>query len=242
MLIGEIRQKLSELRLTADQQQELVNSLEYSEQSDTAKISAYIGNAAGKLGVAQGLTDNHKVQMERKFQLVHDKLQELDKWLPRLKGHIREFFTLSNSVKSVFLQIDDFYHLKRSDQPLVMDYIHRLCKDVPLYFKVASLRHATTLYADRDGQPIGAQERHDYQPINIDYTFKDFRKTREYNRKILQEFGKLAGLKPGEIDDLFKGEGLDRLIMAGRSTARLFVVIFGNSGEHSRRAYRQGRH
>lgn len=157
---------------------------------------------------------------------MRDKLQELDSWLPQLKGHIREFFTLSDSVKAVFLQIDDFYHLKRSDQPLVMDYIHRLCKDVPLYFKVASLRHATTLFADRDGQPIGAQERHDYQPINIDYTFKEFRKTREYNRKILHEFGKLAGMKSEEIDDLFKGQGFDRLIMAGGGVPRDCLSLF----------------
>jgi hypothetical protein len=38
-------------------------------------------------------------------------------------------------------------------------------------------------------QPIGAQERHDCQPIDIDFTFSDFRKTKEQNRRILQEFG-----------------------------------------------------
>ena len=94
-----------------------------------------------------------------------------------ISGSIREFFTLSTVVKAVFIQIDDFYHLKRIDQPFVMDYVHRLCKDLPLYFKVATLRHASVLYADRAGQPTGAQERHDYQPINIDFTFAVFRKT-----------------------------------------------------------------
>ena len=66
--------------------------------------------------------------------------------LPHLKQLLREFFTLSASVKSVFLQIDDLYHLRKSDQPFVIDYIHRLCKDLPLYFKVATLRHASSLY------------------------------------------------------------------------------------------------
>ena len=55
-------------------------------------------------------------------------IRDRDLWLPRLKGQMREFFKLSTSVNSVFLQIVDFYHLSRSDQPLVMDYIHRLCK------------------------------------------------------------------------------------------------------------------
>jgi len=79
------------------------------------------------------------------------------------------------------------------------------------------------------GQPIGAQERHDYQPINIDYTFSDFRRTRDQNRQILQEFGKLAGMTPPEIDSLFKGEGFDRLVMAGggvpRDTLSLFLEV-----------------
>ena len=48
-------------------------------------------------------------------------------------------------------------------------------------------------YADRDGQPIGAQERHDYQPLNIDFTFIDFQKTKKQNSDILQEFARLVG-------------------------------------------------
>lgn len=147
-------------------------------------------------------------------------------WLPRLKQQIREFFDLSTTTQAVYLQIDDFYHLAREDQPLVMDYIHRLCKDLPLYFKVATLRHASTLYADRHGQPIGAQERHDYQPINIDFTLSDFTKTVDQNRKIFIEFGRLAGLKADEIDGLFKGEGFERLVLAGGGVPRDCLSLF----------------
>jgi hypothetical protein len=148
-------------------------------------------------------------------------------WLPRLKQQIREFFELSTNVTAVYLQIDDFYFLRRNDQPLVMDYVHRLCKDLPLYFKVATLRHASTLYADRLGQPLGAQERHDYQPINIDFTFSDFKKTANQNRKIFNEFGVRAGFKAGElVDVLFKGAGFDRLVLAGGGVPRDCLSLF----------------
>src|SRR5690606_16393507 len=93
-----------------------------------------------------------KEEIERTFRLHREKLQELDRWLPELKAQVREFFSLSTGVKAIFLQIDDLYHLRRTDQAFVVDYIHRLCKDLPLYFKIATLRHASTLYADRDGQ------------------------------------------------------------------------------------------
>jgi hypothetical protein len=103
---------------------------------------------------------------------------------------------------------------------------------LPLYFKIATLRHASTLYVDRDGQPIGAQERHDYQPINIDYTFSDFKRTRDQNRQILQEFAKAAGMTSSEVNGLFKGEGFDRLVMAGggvpRDTLSLFLEVLSN--------------
>jgi hypothetical protein len=107
-----------------------------------------------------------------------------------------------------------------------MDYIHRLCKDLPLYFKVATLRHASILYADRQGQPIGAQERHDYQPINIDFTLAEFRRTQRQNRQILNEFGRLAGMSTSDIDDLFKGDGFQRLVLAGGGVPRDCLSLF----------------
>lgn len=101
-----------------------------------------------------------------------------------------------------------------------------MCKDLPLYFKIATLRHASTLYIDRDGQPTGAGERHDYQPINIDYTFADFNKTLNQNRTILEHFGEEAGFNDGDIRALFKGAGFDRLVMAGGGVPRDVLSLF----------------
>ena len=161
----------------------------------------------------------------------------LDQLLPQLKRQVAEFFELSSAVESVFLQIDDLYHLRRDDQPFVVDYVHRLCKDVPLFFKIATLRHASVLFVSREGQPIGAQERQDFQPLNIDYTFMDFRKTRDQNKLILREFGKLAGFTAAEVDGLFKGTGFDRLVLAGggvpRDTLSLFLEVLSEVERNS---------
>lgn len=231
ILVQGIRQQLVALRQTEDVHEEAVR------RTATTQGSKELGGGLGTKGdhgeasMSGKVSSAQKDEVERSFKIRNDKLRELDTWLPRLKEQVREFFERSSSVTAVFLQIDDLYHLKKADQPFVIDYLHRLCKDLPLYFKVATLRHASSLYMDVDGQPIGAQERHDYQPINIDYTFADFERTREQNRKILQEFGKAAGIKPAEIDELFKGEGLSRLVMAGggvpRDTPSLFLEVLG---------------
>ena len=174
-----------------------------------------------------------KKETERSFKNHREKLQELDLWLPELKKSLREFFAVSANVKCIFLQIDDLYHLKRADQAFVVDYIHRLCKDVPLFFKIATIRHASTMFADRDGQPIGAQERHDYQPINIDYTFSDFRRTESQNWQILMEYGRRAQMNKHELEDLFKGEGFARLVMAGGGVPRDVLSLFLESMSQS---------
>ena len=231
-LVQEIRLELSKLRDSADTLEESVRSTISAEMSMSteASLGASTAPVIAKIGETTGTKS--KSEVERSYKLYSDKLRELDMWLPRLKEQVREFFQVSNSVKAVFVQIDDLYHLKKIDQPFVIDYIHRLCKDVPLYFKIATLRHASSLYIDRDGQPIGAQERHDYQPINIDYTFADFSRTRDQNRRIFQEFGKLVGLDAPKVDGLFKGEGFDRLVMAGggvpRDTLSLFLEVLSS--------------
>jgi len=231
-LIQGIRKDLAERRKSADVREEAVQKTTSSEKDAAAALSAGLTTHGAETKASVNFGQKTKEETQRTFKVLSEKTRELDMWLPRLKDQVREFFQVSTTVKAVFLQIDDLYHLKRTDQPFVVDYIHRLCKDLPLYFKIATLRHASTLYADRAGQPIGAQERHDYQPINIDYSFGDFRRTCDQNRQILREFAKLAKMKPEQVDSLFKGEGFDRLVMAGggvpRDTLSLFLEVLGS--------------
>jgi len=102
--------------------------------------------------------------VEKKYSHNENKLLELNHNLPEYNSLIRQFFDVSGKLRTVFVQIDDFSHLNRTDQPFVADYIHRLCKDTPLKFKIATLKHNSVLYIERARQPIGIQERHDYQP------------------------------------------------------------------------------
>ncbi|QDU61905.1 hypothetical protein Pan216_27700 [Planctomycetes bacterium Pan216] len=89
-----------------------------------------------------------------------------------------------------------------------------------MYFKVATLRHSSVLYVDRQGQPTGAQARHDYQPIDVDFTLENISKTERQFRDILHEFGALSGMSKEDIDGLFKGDGFRRLVLAGGGVPR----------------------
>ncbi len=225
-IIQKIRKELVALKRESDSEEEDIKKTTSSELNKGSSTKGSTKILESELSISGEISAKRRDETEKKFKIRKEKIKELDVLLPDLKVQVREFFELSKTVRTVFIQIDDLYHLKRADQAFVVDYIHRLCKDVPLFFKIATLRHASTLYADRDGQPIGAQERHDYQPINIDYMFNDFKRTKNQNWEILIEFGKLAGLKKDDVEDLFKGEGFDRLVMAGGGVPRDVLSLF----------------
>jgi hypothetical protein len=220
-LIQEIREDLLKLKQHPDEREANVRESSSQEQKTDSSMGA---SAHGlRVGVAEQGAQKAAVELEYK---QHDsKIHQLNLLLPKLKERIKEFFALSGEVKGVFLALDDFYHLPRNIQPHVADYVHRLCKDVPLYFKIATLRHASTLYADRDKQPIGIQERHDYQPINIDFTLADFKRTSTQLRQILYAYGYKAGMSTEEVDGLFMGEGFDRLVLAAGGVPRDFLAL-----------------
>jgi hypothetical protein len=113
-LIQGIRRELAERRQAADFQEESVH------KTTSSELSKSVGTDVG--GASKGATatlsaqfgHNAKEETQRAFRVLGDKIRELDMWLPRLKAQVREFFDASSSVKAVFLQIDDLYHLKTS--------------------------------------------------------------------------------------------------------------------------------
>ncbi len=220
-LVAGLRKELAELRKRQDELTSKVTHKEENENKGSVTIGAVLPHAKADLG----LSSTRRESVEAEYQKFDDKIRELNQLLPRLKKMIEQFFGLSQKVQFLYIQLDDFYQLRRPIQPYVADYVHRLCKDVPLFFKIGTLRHASSLYADRDRQPIGAQERHDYQPINIDYTLAEYKKTSAQIRKILQEYTNRAGMSAPETDSLFKGEGFDRLVLASGGVPRDFLSL-----------------
>lgn len=230
LLLAELLKSLDSLRASPDVQTFDIRTFNSSEEHNKDAIGANIGAqsdiAEAAVQVSKEKLFAAKTDIEKKYIHNESKLQQLNHNLPGYKSKIRDFFQISGKLKSIFVQIDDFYHLNRADQPFVADYIHRMCKDTPLKFKIATLKHNSVLYIERAGQPIGIQERHDYQPVNIDFNFEQFERTRNQNRGIFHEYSKMAGMSPMEFDDLFKGKGFDRLVLAGGGVPRDCLSFF----------------
>lgn len=228
-IIHDIRQRLGDLKERQDEIQEQIKEVSQHEESIKSSIEV---QGLDILSSGIDATDNFKTGTEKTYKNFDKKIEKLNNELPNLKNKLREFFKLSPDIKNIYLQVDDFYHLQRDMQPYVMDYIHRFCKNLPIYFKIATLRHASTLYIENNGQPIGAQERHDFQPIQIDFTFEDFKRTEDQVKRIFYKYGELGGGNKDDIDALFKGDAFKRLILAGGGVPRdclsLFLEVLDN--------------
>jgi Cdc6-like AAA superfamily ATPase len=223
-IIKQIRHELAQLEERPSVENRSVKQKQETVRKRDAKASLGAEQVA-KLQVSGGFSKETKDVVESEYQTYDNKMNRLNELLPKLKQHIREFFELSSKVKVVFIELDDFYQLQRTMQPHVADYVHRLCKDVPLFFKIATLRHISTLYADRNKQPTGIQQRHDYQPIDIDYTLASFTKTSDQLRQILQAYATKAGLSSSDARALFKGGGFNRLVLASGGVPRDFLSL-----------------
>ena len=229
-IISGIREKLKHLRESPDVLEEQVTRAASAEQSraSASGVSGEAGRERARVSVGMSTKDNAKQSIAETSQFARstEKMRKLNDMLPGIKQQLRDFFGLTNKVQTIILQVDDFYHLRLADQPFVIDYIHRLCKDLPMYFKVATLRHASSLFVERERQPIGVQERHDFLPIDIDFTFENFGATEKQLRRIFHAYGHKVGLRADEVDNFFKGDGFTRLIFAGGGVPRDCLSMF----------------
>lgn len=229
-ILQSARKNLAELRKLPDERDESVRrsvvSTSESSQGGKAALGGSIGGGSVSVGIEGSRGRSSQSTEEIEFRRRSKKLETLNRKLPEFKDKLRLFLSPSTDVVSIFVHLDDFYHLKLVDQPFVIDYVHRLCKDLPLYFKVATLQHSSSLFIERDGQPVGAQQRHDYLPINIDFTFEDFERTEREIQEIFHAYGELAGITNPEMDSLFKGEGFRRLVVVAGGVPRDCLSLF----------------
>jgi len=143
---------------------------------------------------------------------------------------------LSNGDSYLFL--DDLYHIKRQDQPNVVDYFHRVAKGQRLWLKIGTIRHRSSWYVHGD-PPTGIKLGDDADSIDLDLTLEKYDLAREFLTKILTNFAKEANLQPISV---FLTDGVvDRLVLASGGVARDFLSVFRKSIDIARERRGGGR-
>ena len=130
-----------------------------------------------------------------------------------------------------YLFLDDLYHIRRLDQPNVIDYFHRIAKGNNLWLKIGTIRHRSRWYLNGD-PPTGLKTGDDADEIDLDLTLEKFDLTKGFLVSVLHGF--VTECKDLELDQILNEGAVDRLVLASGGVARDFLAIFRRAVEVAR--------
>jgi len=189
----------------------------------SAGISAKVPVGAGELGGKASGSAKKSSEAEVSERFTRSKLDLPHRRIIEYQKIFRDLSSLSSGDS--YLVLDDLYHIRRSDQPRVMDYFHRLGKSAGLWIKIGTIRHRSSWYVNGD-PPIGMKIGDDGDEIDLDLTLEKYQQAKDFLSRILKSFFDAANLK---VDDILTDGALDRLVLASGGVARDFLGIFRRS-------------
>lgn len=143
--------------------------------------------------------------------------------IPEMQRTIRRFNEITGLRVYVFL--DDFYYIRRADQPRILDMLHGCVRDCDAWMKIASIRHLTRWF--QSSPPLGLETIHDVEHINLDVTLQDPRRAKDFLENILARYVQRVGVSA--LNRLFHGEALDRLVLASGAVPRDYLLLASNA-------------
>ena len=110
----------------------------------SAKVAVRVGELAGN--ASGGAKSSTEAAISERF--TRSKLDLLHRRIIEYQKIVRDLASLS--CGDSYLVLDDLYHIRRSDQPRVIDYFRRLGKSAGLWIKIGTIRHRSSWYVNGD--------------------------------------------------------------------------------------------
>jgi hypothetical protein len=193
-----------------------------SADGGTAKL-----NASAEAKLENQVSKEGKREAEQTETTKRNKLNILHRKIIDFQNLFASIVELSGNDAFIFL--DDLYHLRRADQPHVLDYFHRIVKGRSVWLKIGTIRHRTDWYHHGD-PPVGMKLGDDCDDIDLDITLAKYEIARKFLLQVLDEIISEAGIK-GHTAIMADG-GVVRLVLAKVSAAP--APCFWMASRHSR--------
>jgi hypothetical protein len=226
-LISEIDQQVKNLQeeLHAPDTARVTETTEHGREAEDAveaNVRAGISQASVAAGASSAQKASYRSQVTEESRRVKIDIlrrhvidyQEVFRRIPRASGG------------DAFLFLDDLYHIRKADQPDVVDYFHRIAKGNGLWLKAGTIRHRTEWYRHSD-PPVGLKLGDDADEIDLDLTLEKYRLTKEFLMNVLHGIATDAGFT--QIRALLAPTAVDRLVLASGGVARDFLGLFRRS-------------
>jgi hypothetical protein len=138
---------------------------------------------------------------------------------PRVRQMIKRFFVATQ--KRLLLFVDDLHYLSKDQQPKFLDLAHAAIRDSDAWLKVATIRHLSRWYVQHP--PTGLQTGHDAAHIDLDLSLQEPKKAKTFLETVLLSYASHTGI--GFLSSLFRGDALDRLILASGGVPRDYIEL-----------------
>lgn len=154
------------------------------------------------------LASNSKVEM-----------QEVTRLIPRIQKLVKRF--VSTSDRKVYIFLDDLHYLRKNEQPILLDMVHGVTRDVDAWIKVACIKHLSKWF--EHSPPTGLQTGHDADHIDLDLTLESPTEAKRFLDQVLNVYAKHVGLVSARR--VFSEEALSRLVLASGAVPRDYLVL-----------------
>jgi hypothetical protein len=193
-----------------------------AKQASESKASLSISGPPAtpiKAGLSAGASSSQERTEEMLEKLRRSKANYLHRRILEYQRLLKRVVDLAD--EDGLLILDDLYYIRRSDQPLVVDYFHRLTKNQRLWLKVGTIRHRSSWYV-RGDPAVGTKLGDDADEINLDITLEKYRTAKTFLTRV---FGEIAAESDVQPNDLLTKGAVDRLVLASGGVARDFLSI-----------------
>jgi hypothetical protein len=168
-----------------------------------------------------------RANIEQRFQ-PSSSLDDVAVFVPQLQQACARFCLGAHT--SLFIFLDDIHYLPSADVPKLLDLLHGVTRDAPVWLKVAGIQHQTRWFIPVP--PTGLQTGHDATIINLDVTLEQPEKAKVFLEKVLRGYVEECNAQP--LGSVVSSAALDRLVLASGGVPRDFLTLCAASIQRAR--------
>jgi hypothetical protein len=145
--------------------------------------------------------------------------QEATRIVPHAQKVIKRFVSVAGCRLYVFL--DDLHYIARDQQPLLLDMVHGVTRDIDAWIKVACIKHLSRWF--EHSPPTGLQTGHDADHVELDLTLESPTEAKVFLDQVLDVYALHVGLASAR--NVFSEDAMNRLFLASGAVPRDYLVL-----------------
>ncbi len=218
--VTDLRRELAGLYSESSSREAEYVQVDRQTESDTQGRAVSAGGAVGDAKLSSGSAKEAASETKTRTTQTEQKHEKVQRLLPQFKTLLGNVSTHLDS--RIVLAVDDFYFLRREDQPAVVDYIHLICKDTRAFLKIATIKHRSRLY--QGGEVVlGVVPGHEVQTIDLELSLGQLDPVARFLEAVWKNVCDEEGVAAAA--DIFRGQGFHQLVLSSGGVPRDFFGI-----------------